>query len=126
MTNKVRKILMKEVYTIQDVAEIVNKTTATIRSWENKKIIPKLKHKSDNGWKMYTRRDLEDLLEHILNHNWERQVIKNEKDLEFIIHYCRGFTKLSDYPYPMEDDPTDNAIKETTINNKDFIDIINI
>ena len=38
MTDEVRRILMKEVYTIQDVAKIVDKTTPTVRSWEVKKI----------------------------------------------------------------------------------------
>ena len=84
MTDEVRRILMKEVYTIQDVAKIVDKTTATVRSWEVKKITPKHKNKSDNGWKTYTRRDLEELLNALLNYKWERTVIKNEQDLEFI------------------------------------------
>lgn len=124
MTKEIRKILLKEVYTIQDVATIVGKTTATVRSWETKKITPKLKNKSENGWKQYTRRDLENLLEHLLNYKWERKVINNVEDLEFIIRYCRGFVKLSDYPYPMEDDIYNYEIKEITIFDPDQTDTI--
>lgn len=123
ITKEIRQILMKEVYTIQDVAKIVNKTTATVRSWEDKKITPSFKKHSDNGWKLYTRRDLEELLTCLLNHNWRRNVIKNVEDLEFIIRYCRGFVKLKDYPYKIED--KSNFIKETIVNN-DNIKIISI
>ena len=117
MTDEVRRILMKEVYTIQDVAKIVNKTTATVRSWEVKKITPKHKNKSDNGWNTYTRRDLEELLNALLNYKWERTVIKNEQDLEFIIRYCRGFVKLKDYPYKIINN---DFTKETNLPNYDI------
>jgi len=115
MTKEIEQILIKEFYTIQDIAKIVNKTTATVRSWEDKKITPVFRNHSDNGWRMYSRRDLEELLTSLLNYNWKRNVLDNINDLEFIIKYCRGFVKLTDYPYKIED--TSNIIKETIIYN---------
>ena len=83
-------IIQKEEFNIKDLAKIVNKQTQTVRSWEKKGIISKPENKYENGWRKYTKEDLADALDSILKYNWERKVIKNESEIEFIISYLRG------------------------------------
>jgi hypothetical protein len=121
MTRKMLEILKQETYTITDVANLLNKTTKAIRKWEDRNVIPRLERKSKNGWKLYTRRDLEDLLTHLFNYNWQRITV-NMPDIEFMIRYCRGFVKLQDYPYRLEDDYDDMI--ETVLHYEDEIEVI--
>ena len=86
------EILNKTVFNIKDLADIVKKETQTIRSWETKGIIPRPKKKTDKKqeWREYTREDLASALEAILNYNWQRKVIKNESEIQYIIDYLKG------------------------------------
>jgi DNA-binding transcriptional MerR regulator len=84
------ELLNKNSFNIRDLATIVKKETQTIRSWETKGIIPKPSLKSENGWREYTKEDLANTLEAILNYSWQRKVIKNESEIQYIIDYLRG------------------------------------
>lgn len=83
-------MLDKTEFTITDLAKIVKKQTQTIRSYEHKGIIKKPDKKASNGWRVYTKDDLANTLENIINHNWQRNVIKNKNEIEHIINYLRG------------------------------------
>ncbi|MFW6007768.1 MAG: MerR family transcriptional regulator [archaeon] len=83
-------ILDKNEFNISDLAKIVKKQTQTIRSYERKGIINKPDKKASNGWRVYSKSDLANTLENILNYNWQRNVIKNESEIKQIIEYLRG------------------------------------
>lgn len=82
----------KEKFNIKDLAKIVKKETQTIRSWEIKGIINRPEKKTDKKveWREYSREILAETLERILNHNWDRKVIKNENEIRYVIDYLRG------------------------------------
>lgn len=79
----------KESYTIKDLASIVKKETNTIRSWEHKNIISK-PGKSSNNWRQYSKEELADTLETVLNFDWDRKVIKNKAEIQYAIDRLRG------------------------------------
>lgn len=79
------KILEKEVFNIQDLAEVTKRKTQTIRSWEKKGIIPEADQRDHNKWRQYSRECFIDVLQKILVHPWERQVIKNVAEVEYVI-----------------------------------------
>lgn len=81
-------ILEKETFNIKDLANIVKKETQTIRSWENKGIIKK-PSKNPKNWREYTKKELIETLETILNYPWERKVIKNTSEIQYIIDTLR-------------------------------------
>lgn len=88
-----KKILNKEFFDIRDLATIVKKETQTIRSWEKKNIISKPEQKSIHGqkeWRKYSKEDLANTLQTILDYPWERKIIKNEKEIEYIIDFLHG------------------------------------
>lgn len=88
-----KKLLCKQYFNIKDLASIVKKETQTIRSWEKKNIIAKPDTMSDHGkiqWREYSREALANVLEQILKYPWERQVIKNKNEIQFLIDYFRG------------------------------------
>jgi hypothetical protein len=67
----------------------VNKDQRTIRSWEIKGIIKK-PPKDSRNWRRYSRDDLAECLETILNHPWKRKVIKNEQEIQYVIDRLHG------------------------------------
>lgn len=79
----------KEKYNIKDLAKIVKKETQTIRSWEIKGIIEK-PGKSSNSWREYSKEDLANTLEVVVNYDWDRKVIKNKTEIEYVIARLRG------------------------------------
>jgi len=85
-------LLKKDSFDIRDLATIVKKETQTIRSWEKKNIIPKprMSSRGQKEWREYSKEDLADTLEHILSYPWERKIIKNYNEIQYIIDYLRG------------------------------------
>jgi DNA-binding transcriptional MerR regulator len=96
---KMDKLLEKTAYDIRDVAEIFDRDTETIRSWERKEIISKPEERFDNGWRKYTPDTLAKLLQRILDYNWERNVIKNKDEIKEIIYKLKK-KKYSDPANP--------------------------
>lgn len=84
------QFLEKEFFTIQDVAKITNRTTQTVRSWEKKGVILEADKRGDNNWRQYSRTRMAEVLEKILNHPWDRKVIKNVDEVEYVINVLRG------------------------------------
>jgi Predicted transcriptional regulators len=84
------KILQKEYFNIQDLAEITKRKTQTIRSWEKKGIIPSADQRSENNWRLYSKQCMIDVLEKIMNYPWERQVIKNQAEVQYVIDTLKG------------------------------------
>lgn len=80
------KILSKEVFNIQDLAEVTKRKTQTIRSWEKKEIIKSSDMRNDNNWRQYSKERFVEILRQILEYPWERQVIKNVAEVEYIIN----------------------------------------
>ena len=83
------KLLNKQAFNITDFANIVMKKTETIRSWELKGIIDK-PNVDSRHWRKYSRDELADCLEKVLNHSWERKVIKNEQEIQYVIDRLRN------------------------------------
>lgn len=79
-------ILIKEVFNIQDLAEVTKRKTQTIRSWEKKGIIKDADMRNENNWRQYSKQRFVEVLQQILNHPWERQVIKNTAEVEYVIN----------------------------------------
>lgn len=79
------KILSKEVFNIQDLAEVTKRKTQTIRSWEKKGIIKEADMRNENNWRQYSKERFVEILQQILNHPWERQVIKNVAEVQYVI-----------------------------------------
>lgn len=90
------QLLTKEAFNIQDLAEITKRETQTIRSWEKKGIIQEADQRSDNGWRLYSKERLVDILNQILQHPWKRQVIKNTAEVQYVIDVLTGKVELSD------------------------------
>lgn len=84
------EILIKQVFNIKDLAYILNKKPQTIRKWETKGIIPKCNNYGNNGWREYTRKELANILETILNYPWKRLTIYNPGQVQKIIFYLKG------------------------------------
>ena len=82
-------LLAKKYFDIEDFARIVNKDQRTIRSWEIKGIIKK-PPKDSRNWRRYSRADLAECLETILNYPWKRRVIKNEEEIQYVIDRLHG------------------------------------
>lgn len=79
------QLLQKEHFNIQDLAEITKRKTQTIRSWEKKGIISQADMRTDTNWRMYSKSKMVEILEQILNYPWERQVIKNQAEVQYVI-----------------------------------------
>ena len=85
----------KQFYTIKDICKVTNKKSDTIRSWERKGIIHKPKETMYSvgfcyaGWRKYSKKEFIEVLEDIVNHNWERNVIKNKTEIEMYIEYLK-------------------------------------
>lgn len=79
------KILSKEVFNIQDLAEVTKRKTQTIRSWEKKGIIKEADMRNENNWRQYSKERFVEILQQILNYPWERQVIKNVAEVQYVI-----------------------------------------
>lgn len=90
------KLLAKEAFNIQDLAEITKRETQTIRSWEKKGIILEADQRSTNGWRLYSKERLIHILNQILEHPWKRQVIKNTAEVQYVIDVLNGKIELSD------------------------------
>lgn len=90
MLKSIDEILIKKVFTIQDLSFILGKQSQTIRKWEQKGIIPKCKKYNNAGWREYNRNEFANILEIILNHNWKRNIIYNPGKVQIIINYLRG------------------------------------
>ena len=86
------ELLHKTTFNIKDLASIVKKETQTIRSWETKGIIkrPPKKTSDQHEWREYTKKDLAEVLENLLNYSWKRKVIKNEIEIQYMIDFLRG------------------------------------
>ncbi|AEO93479.1 gp220 [Bacillus phage G] len=80
------KILSKEAFNIQDLAEVTKRKTQTIRSWEKKGIIKDADMRNSNNWRQYSKERFVEILNQILSHPWERQVIKNVAEVEYVIN----------------------------------------
>lgn len=91
-----KKVLFKNYFNIKDLAKITNKQTQTIRSWEIKGIIDKPINKDANGWRQYSKYEMITCLERIVKHDWQRKVIKNEKEINLIIAYLKGEVNYED------------------------------
>lgn len=90
-----KKILNNDMFTITDVAHIFNKKTSTIRTWEAIGLIPKVKKYSQNEdndemhkRRMYTRQELYDTINNVLNFNWTRNCL-DRKELTTIMEYIK-------------------------------------
>lgn len=90
MTTKLDDILTKEEFNIQDLAFITKRKTQTIRSWEKKGIIPEADGRGDNKWRKYSKNRVIEVLSNILNYPWERQVIKNTDEVQYVIETLKG------------------------------------
>lgn len=86
MTKIVNRLMFKQIYTIKDLALILNKKTQTIRKWENKGIISKCKNYSDNGWREYSRIEFANILEEIINYPWERNNLRHIGYIQYLIN----------------------------------------
>ena len=86
------ELFNKSTFNIKDLANIVKKKTQTIRSWETKGIIKRQAKKTNDQheWREYTKEDLAQVLEDILAFQWQRKVIKNEAEIQYIIDFLRG------------------------------------
>ncbi|MDF2533897.1 MAG: hypothetical protein K0R18_54 [Bacillales bacterium] len=89
------KILAKEVFNIQDLAEVTKRKTQTIRSWEKKDIILDADMRNENNWRQYSKQRFIEILTQILQHPWERQVIKNVAEVEFVINELQNPAKTT-------------------------------
>lgn len=87
------KILSKEVFNIQDLAEVTKRKTQTIRSWEKKEIISSADMRNENNWRQYSKQRFIEILQQILTHPWERQVIKNTAEVEYVINELTSVNK---------------------------------
>lgn len=99
---RIKDILQKELFTIQDFALIIRQTTDCIRNWEFLGILPKHTKKSENGWKLYSKEDLANYMEILVNHPWERMNNLDFEELKYYIKYLRNdyekrFNKLVSY-----------------------------
>lgn len=83
--NKLEEILEKEAFNIQDLAFITQRKTQTIRSWEKKGIILEADKRASNNWRLYSIDRTVNILEKIISHPWERQVIKNVDEVKYVI-----------------------------------------
>jgi len=83
------EFIYKKFYDIRDLAEIFNKGTQTIRSWERKGIIKKPPKNPFNEWRRYTRKDLIEILTCIVNYPWERNVIKNMDEIKQLLEILK-------------------------------------
>lgn len=90
MMNSIDKLIEKESFNIQDVAEVTKRKTQTIRAWEKKGIIPEADMRSANNWRLYSRTCFIQLLQNLLDHPWERQVIKNVDEVQYVIDELKG------------------------------------
>ncbi|MNJ90269.1 HTH-type transcriptional regulator CueR [compost metagenome] len=95
MTTPLEKILSKNVFNIQDLAEVTKRKTQTIRSWEKKGIIKDADMRNDNNWRQYSKERFTEILNQILSYPWERQVIKNIAEMEFVINELQTPAKSS-------------------------------
>ena len=80
------KVLTKTEFNIQDLAEKKKRKTQTIRSWEKKGIISEADKRDHNKWRLYSKQCFIEVLQQILDHPWERQVIKNVAEVEYVIN----------------------------------------
>ena len=83
------ELIYKKFYDIKDIADIFNKDTQTIRSWEIKGIIKKPPKNPFNQWRRYTRKDLMEILNCIINHPWKRTVIKNMDEIKQLLEILK-------------------------------------
>lgn len=83
--NKLDEILQKSTFNIQDLAFITQRKTQTIRSWEKKGIIKSADSRGENKWRQYSVERTIDILESLINYPWERQVIKNVDEVQYVI-----------------------------------------
>lgn len=88
-------LLTKENFNIQDLAEITKRKTQTIRSWEKKGIIKEADQRSANKWRLYSKERLVEILVQILEYPWERQVIKNTAEVQYVIDVLTGKNELN-------------------------------
>ena len=77
MLQSIDPIIVKEYFSIKDLAKVVNKQSQTIRKWEKKGVISKCKNYGDNGWRQYNRQEFADVLDEILNYPWKRNCLIN-------------------------------------------------
>lgn len=89
MIFKIEEIVIKEIFTIKDIARILGKKTQTIRKWEHKGIISKCSNYGSNGWRQYDREEFANILEQILDYPWRRNVIYNPGQIQLIINYLK-------------------------------------
>lgn len=94
--NSLDKLLQKEVFNIQDLAEITKRKTQTIRSWEKKEIIAEADQRGTNNWRLYSKERLVHILKQILEYPWERQVIKNTAEVQYVIDVLSGKIDLEE------------------------------
>jgi DNA-binding transcriptional MerR regulator len=80
------KILDGNALSISDLAKLLNKKSATIRTWELKGIIPKARKNEQTNHREYNQSDLLVVLQNIMKYSWERNCL-NKEELEKIIHY---------------------------------------
>lgn len=86
------QLLEKELFNIQDLAEITKRKTQTIRSWEKKGIISEADQRTETNWRLYSKTRMIEILEQLLNYPWERQVIKNQAEVQYVIDTLKGIS----------------------------------
>jgi hypothetical protein len=89
MLKSIDVLLAKEIFTIKDLAFILDKQTQTIRKWEKKGIITKCNNYGTNGWREYNRLEFANILEQVLNYPWERNTIFNAGQVKLVINYLK-------------------------------------
>jgi DNA-binding transcriptional MerR regulator len=90
MLKSIDTLLAKELFTIKDLAYILDKQTQTIRKWEKKGVISKCGNYGSNGWRQYNRLEFANILEEILNYPWERNTIFNAGQIQLVINYLKA------------------------------------
>lgn len=85
----INEMLLKQTFTIKDLSKILDKKSQTIRKWEQKGIISKCNHYSDNGWRQYNRLEFAGVLEEIINYPWERNAIYNIGQIQYLVNLLK-------------------------------------
>jgi hypothetical protein len=91
--NFLEDLLEKEDFNIQDLSKILKRETQTVRVWEKKGIISKADKRGQNNWRVYSRKQLVVVLEQILSYPWQRQVVKNSSEVNYVIDFLKNKIK---------------------------------
>ena len=86
-------ILNKKQFNIRDLAQVIQRETQTVRMWEKNGFISEADMRAENNWRVYSVNHFIEVLEQILNREWKRKVIKNEKEVKYFIEELKNRNK---------------------------------